>query len=87
MTCDNGLSSSLRRNVLSDVFAPARHQTAKAGNGIPLRGQVGVCPRSVMTMSWMIAMGGGDFARTALVYAPMPDLSDGEVSYGWTGLG
>ena len=36
-------------------------------------------PRSVMTTSWTLAMGRDDFARTALVYAPMPDLSDGEV--------
>jgi hypothetical protein len=32
-----------------------------------------------MTTSWALAMGRDDFARTALVYAPMPDLSDGEV--------
>jgi hypothetical protein len=32
-----------------------------------------------MTTSWMLAMGRDDFARTALVYAPMPDPSDGEV--------
>ena len=32
-----------------------------------------------MTTSWTLAMGRDDFARTALVYAPMPDLSDGEV--------
>jgi hypothetical protein len=32
-----------------------------------------------MTMSWTLAMGRDDFARTAIVYAPMPDLSDGEV--------
>ena len=32
-----------------------------------------------MTTSWTLAMGRDDFARTALVCAPMPDLSDGEV--------
>ncbi len=32
-----------------------------------------------MTTSWTPAMGRDDFARTALVYASMPDLSDGEV--------
>jgi hypothetical protein len=32
-----------------------------------------------MTTSWTLAMGRDDFVRTALVYAPMPDLSDGEV--------
>ena len=32
-----------------------------------------------MTTSWTLAMGRDDFARTALVDAPMPDLSDGEV--------
>jgi hypothetical protein len=32
-----------------------------------------------MTTSWTLAMGRDDFARTALVYAPMPDFSDGEV--------
>ena len=32
-----------------------------------------------MTTSWTLAMGRDDFARIALVYAPMPDLSDGEV--------
>ena len=32
-----------------------------------------------MTTSWTLAMGRDDFARTPFVYAPMPDLSDGEV--------
>jgi hypothetical protein len=32
-----------------------------------------------MTTSWTLAMGRDDFVQTALVYAPMPDLSDGEV--------
>ena len=32
-----------------------------------------------MTTSWTLPMGRDDFARTELVYAPMPDLSDGEV--------
>lgn len=29
--------------------------------------------------SWTLALGRDDFARTALVYAPVPDLTDGEV--------
>jgi hypothetical protein len=32
-----------------------------------------------MTTSWTLAMGRDDFARTALVYAPTPDPSDGEM--------
>ena len=32
-----------------------------------------------MTTSWTLAIGRDDFALTGLVYAPMPDLSDGEV--------
>ena len=38
-----------RRNVLSEVFAPARDRIAKAGNVIRLRGQVGVCP---LALTW-----------------------------------
>ena len=38
VTCDNGLSTSRGQLILSDVFAPARHRIAKAGNVIPLRG-------------------------------------------------
>ena len=75
------------RDLLSDVFAPARHQQLRRATLSRCGVRWAWCPSSVMTTSWTLAMG-RDFVRAALVCAPQPqqpDLTYHQTLIGWRG--